>query len=65
MLPQANDHMTIDEQVAFYWRHRAHFAWIARHNLRVIAQRHSRKAGEIPMKYRNAWQELANYEEPA
>lgn len=55
----ANEHMTPDEQVAFAWRHREHFAAVAVHNLDVICRR--RAGGDWTAsenQYRNAWAEI-------
>ena len=48
---QANDLMTIDEQVAFAWKHRDHFDKVRIHNL-------ENPRGPL----RNAWVELADVE---
>jgi hypothetical protein len=53
---QANDHMTIDQQVAFAWEHRAHFAEVAAHNLEMNRRRYK---GDMTGSFRNAWAELA------
>lgn len=51
----ANTWMTLDEQVAFAWKHREHFAKVMEANL----ARHHAPAGEVrPL--RNAWIELAD-----
>lgn len=56
MPPQANEWMTVDEQVAFAWKHRDHFAAVAEHNLDVIARRYRGEQGD----YRNGWIELCD-----
>lgn len=52
----ANTHTTADEQVAFAWKYRDHFAEVGRHNIAVGIARHRGHGGE----YRNAWSELAD-----
>lgn len=57
---QANDRMTIAEQVAFAWKHRDHFAEVAAHNLAVNSRRRAREDWTAPEnQFRNAWAELA------
>lgn len=57
MRPQANDEMTTEEQVAFAWEYREHFAEVARHNLEETRRRYQRDTSGC---YRNAWAELAH-----
>jgi hypothetical protein len=52
----AHTNMTTDEQVAFAWEHRAHFAAVAEHNSRTNSERYR---GNWDNQHRNAWAELA------
>lgn len=53
----ANTWMTTNEQVAFAWKHRDHFAEVRAHNMAMNIRR---IRGDLTGKFRNPWSELAN-----
>jgi hypothetical protein len=51
--------VTPDQLVKFAWKHREHFAEVAKHNIEVTIRRYQRADWTAPEnKYRNAWTEL-------
>jgi hypothetical protein len=51
--------VTRNQQVSFAWKHRAHFAVVAAHNLEVTCRRHARQDWALPEnQYRNPWAEM-------
>ena len=51
--------MTPEEQVAFAWKHRDHFAKVSHHNMQVTINRYRGGDWSLPEnQYRNAYAEL-------
>lgn len=58
-MQQVNDNMTIDEQVAYAWKHREHFAAVARRNAEVTTRRYRGADWTLTEnQYRNPWAEV-------